>query len=153
MNPKSARESETLVERGIPKGAWSFDRSTGVEEHFRCTGKWTLHWIQFHTVVQLQQRALWMGVPVICMAGEGMVGRLSAAVLSGAGLEAAIASTIDGYITRAKKIASMGNRSDQQRQEIRNHLLKSHLMDSKGLASSMEKLYRSCWQSWLSTRS
>ena len=37
-----------------------------------------------------------------------MVGRLSAAVLSGAGLEAAIATSLDGYITRAKQIASKG---------------------------------------------
>ena len=95
--------------------------------------------------------ALWMGVPVICLAGEGMVGRLSAAVLSGAGLEAAIATSLDGYITRAKQIASKGVRSSQQRQEIRNHLLNSDLMDSKGLASSMEKIYRSCWHSWLSS--
>ena len=78
-----------------------------------------------------------MGVPVICLAGEGMVGRLSAAVLSGAGLEdAAIAPRLLMATSLGKKIAAMGNRSDQQRQEIRNHLLKSHLMDSKGLARS-----------------
>ena len=34
--------------------------------------------------------------------GEGMVGRLAASIVSGAGLEA-VASTVDGYIERAKR--------------------------------------------------
>ena len=46
--------------------------------------------------------ALWMGVPVISLKGEGMVGRLSASLLHHSGLEHWIANNIDSYITSPK---------------------------------------------------
>ena len=93
--------------------------------------------------------ALWMGVPLVCLAGEGMVGRLSASVVAGAGLEAAIAVSVEGYVDRARRLAAQGPRTNEQRLAIRKHMQKSALMDSKGLAGSMEQTFRACWQSWL----
>ena len=140
-----------LTDRGIAKERIELlDRTIEANEHLSMYGKMdiALDPIPYGGATTTAE-ALWMGVPVICIASEGMVGRLSAAVLSGAGLEAAIATTEDGYITLAKRVASIGKRTNQQRQEIRDHLLKSDLMDSNGLARSLEKLYRYCWHSWL----
>lgn len=93
--------------------------------------------------------ALWMGVPVVCLAGEGMVGRLGAAVLAGAGLEAGIAASRRGYLERARRLAALGPREAGQRQALRRQLQQSDLMDERGLADAMETLYRQCWQQWL----
>ena len=142
-----------LIDRGIPKERIEIlKRSREVNDHLSMYGKMdvALDPIPYGGATTTAE-ALWMGVPVICLAGEGMVGRLSASILYGAGLEAAVATNIDGYIRRAKNIALRGIRTNKQRREIRNHLLKSQFMNSEGLVESMENIYRSCWQSWLSS--
>ena len=96
--------------------------------------------------------AIWMGVPVICLAGEGMVGRLSASILEGAGLSAAITKDIDNYIKLASKFALLGPRNKQQRLAIRKQVEKSELMNSKGLARAIEETYRECWHQWIKSR-
>ena len=48
--------------------------------------------------------ALWMGIPVVCLQGAGMVGRLSASLLHHAGLEGWIANNVDSYISIAKDL-------------------------------------------------
>ena len=93
--------------------------------------------------------ALWMGVPVICLRGDGMVGRLTASVLAGAGLDAAIAENQEGYVTIAKRIAAAGPRNSKQRINIRRKLQTSALMDAAGLAEAIEDTYRQCWNQWL----
>lgn len=95
--------------------------------------------------------ALWMGVPVVSLAGPGMVGRLGAAVLAGAELDAAIATTAAGYIERAIRLAAQGPRLTTQRQTLRHQLQTSALLNGRGLAMAMEQLYRQEWQRWLNS--
>ena len=52
--------------------------------------------------------ALWMGVPVVSMRGEGMVGQLSASLLHHAGFGQWIANDIDAYVEIAKDLAAQG---------------------------------------------
>ena len=95
--------------------------------------------------------ALWMGVPVICVKGEGMVGRLTASILAGVGLDAAIANDLKSYIELAQRFASVGPRYARQRKDIRWKVQNSALMDGAGLAEAMEATYRKCWHKWLKT--
>jgi predicted O-linked N-acetylglucosamine transferase (SPINDLY family) len=90
--------------------------------------------------------ALWMGVPVLALAGEGMVGRLAASVLAGAGLGSAIARDPSEYLHKAQAIARQGARFSSQRQQLREHLLPTALLDGRGLAAALEDLYRRLWQ-------
>ena len=60
-----------------------------------------------------------MGVPVVCLAGKGMVGRLSASILEGAGLSAAIAEDINQYKSLANLLAKVGPRDNAQRVALR----------------------------------
>ena len=46
--------------------------------------------------------ALWMGVPVVSLKGEGMVGRLAASLLHHAGLKQWIANSVDDYVLSPK---------------------------------------------------
>ena len=89
--------------------------------------------------------ALWMGVPVLALAGEGMVGRLAASVLAGAGLGSAIARNPSEYLHKAQAMARQGARSSAQRRQLREHLRDSALLDGRGLAAALEDLYRRLW--------
>ena len=89
--------------------------------------------------------ALWMGVPVLALAGEGMVGRLSASLLAGAGLGAAIATSTNDYVARASALARRGIRSAEDRDQLHQHLKGSELLDAAGLSRALEQLYRRLW--------
>ena len=89
--------------------------------------------------------ALWMGVPVLTLQGEVMVDRQSAAVLAGAGLEAAIAGSEEALLRRARLLARKGPRSTEDRLALRRHVADSALTDSAGLVRALEQLYRQLW--------
>ena len=82
-----------------------------------------------------------MGVPVISLQGDGMVGRLSASLLHHGGLEHCIASNKEEYVKSAKNFASHGPRWDQQRLRLRDGLEHSELADGARLSSELEKMY------------
>ncbi len=82
--------------------------------------------------------ALWMGVPVVCMAGAGMVGRLSASLLSHANLHQWISSTSAGYVEIATELARAGQRHSDDRWKLRQHVIDSPLGNARRLAQSLE---------------
>ena len=86
--------------------------------------------------------ALAMGVPVVSLAGEGMVGRLSASVLQHAGCGAWIAHTPEQYVAIAQGLAAEGRRGCAPRQALRHQVLSSPLADGQRLARQLERLYR-----------
>ena len=147
------RITDRLKARGIQEERLELlERSDGAEQHLSLYGRMdvALDPIPYGGATTSAE-ALWMGVPVICLAGEGMVGRLTAAVLTGAGLDAAIAPDLQGYIYRAQRIVAAGPRNAERRQEIRQQMQSSALMDGLGLAKAMEALYRQCWKQWVGT--
>ena len=83
-----------------------------------------------------------MGVPVISLAGQGMVRRLSASVLAAAGLEGWIAENEQQYVAIAKRLAAKGPRQLHQRQNLREGVLNSPLGDGQRLSRELERLYR-----------
>lgn len=86
--------------------------------------------------------ALWMGVPVVAMAGQGMVGRLAASLLDAGGLSRWLATNSEHYIQIATLLANEGKRSRVQRMELRQRLEQSPLANGKRLASELEKIYK-----------
>lgn len=90
--------------------------------------------------------ALWMGVPVVSLASDGMVGRLSASVLAGAGLGNFLAYSEDEFVDKASKLASEGIRGYDERLALRQKVERSQLFDEKGLTFAIEELYRNLWR-------
>ena len=82
-----------------------------------------------------------MGVPVVSLKGEGMVGRLASSLLHHAGLKQWIANSVDDYVAIAKKLALNGPRSSDERMQLRNALELSALADGKRLSTELEKIY------------
>ena len=84
--------------------------------------------------------ALWMGVPVVALAGQGMVGRLAASLLVNGNQEQWVARDENEYIKIATDLADKD--LDQEiRYELRRRLQQSPLADGNRLSKELEKYY------------
>jgi predicted O-linked N-acetylglucosamine transferase (SPINDLY family) len=87
--------------------------------------------------------ALWMGVPVVSLAGAGMVGRLSSSILEGANCQSWIAVDSNQYVSIAMELAAQGPRQQQERIALREKVAASPLGNAKRLSQELENIY---WQ-------
>jgi len=85
--------------------------------------------------------ALWMGCPVITLAGTHYVSRMSTAVLSGAGLPQWVASTEEDYVQLAVAQAENLDWLRQHRHHWRNTLSSSPLGDAADLVRHLEQAF------------
>jgi protein O-GlcNAc transferase len=92
--------------------------------------------------------ALWMGVPVVTLAGGLAVQRAGVSVLTAAGLQGLIARNPEDYLKLALGMAEVARQSSSLRGTIREALQASPLMDERGLVGSLEDAYREMWQTW-----
>jgi predicted O-linked N-acetylglucosamine transferase (SPINDLY family) len=92
--------------------------------------------------------ALWMGVPVITLAGRTGVGRAGVSILSNAGLAEFIAQSPEDYLRLARELAGDLPRLAQLRANLRSQLQHSPLMDAPTFARSIEDAYRTMWKHW-----
>lgn len=81
--------------------------------------------------------ALWMGVPVITLAGSHYVSRMATAVLTGAGLPEWICPTEEAYLQRALQAAEQLPQLRAGRSALRQQLLASPLADAQGLGEAL----------------
>ncbi|MBL8702191.1 MAG: tetratricopeptide repeat protein [Alphaproteobacteria bacterium] len=90
--------------------------------------------------------ALWMGVPVLTLAGGNRhAARVGASLLMQAGLDEFVARDAADYVARAVAAAERGRRGVAERLELRARLAGSSLMDAPRLARELERSYRSEW--------
>jgi predicted O-linked N-acetylglucosamine transferase (SPINDLY family) len=92
--------------------------------------------------------ALWMGVPVVTLAGQTHAGRFGVSLLTHAGLPEYITQSQEAYVEIALRLASdLGGLSDM-RQSLRTQLQRSALMDAAGFTRSLEAAYREMWKNY-----
>jgi len=96
--------------------------------------------------------ALWMGVPVLTLAGERSVSRSAASILGALGLHDWVAATPEEYVRRALAHGADSARLAQLRATLRARLRASPLMDEAGFARDMENAYRTMWRAWCERR-
>jgi predicted O-linked N-acetylglucosamine transferase (SPINDLY family) len=92
--------------------------------------------------------ALWMGVPVVTLAGRTAVGRSGVSLLSNVGLPELIAQTPEQYVQIAVDLAKDLPRLIQLRSTLRQRMEKSPLMDAAAFAKGIEGAYRMMWRKW-----
>jgi predicted O-linked N-acetylglucosamine transferase (SPINDLY family) len=92
--------------------------------------------------------ALWMGVPIVTLVGQTIVGRAGLSQLTNLGLTELIAYTPDEFITIASRLASDPERLKSLRFSLRPRIEASPLMDARGFARGIEAAYRQMWQKW-----
>ena len=90
--------------------------------------------------------ALWMGVPVITLAGDRHAGRVGASLLTQIGHNAHIATSQEEYIEIAAQLASNLDGLSKMRSELRENLRRSTLCDGAGFCRRMESAYEHMWQ-------
>jgi predicted O-linked N-acetylglucosamine transferase (SPINDLY family) len=86
--------------------------------------------------------ALWMGVPVVTLAGGNHVSRVTASLLTTCGLPGLIATDEGGYVERAVALAADWEGLATLRRTMRARLLGSPLTDYTGFARRVEAAYR-----------
>jgi predicted O-linked N-acetylglucosamine transferase (SPINDLY family) len=89
--------------------------------------------------------ALWMGVPVVTLAGPCYAGRLSASKLVAVGLDDLITSSREDYIKKVVSLAHDPDRRAELRVNLRDTMARSPLCDGEGLARTMETAYETMW--------
>ena len=93
--------------------------------------------------------ALWMGVPVISLAGRTAVSRGGLSILSHIGLPELVASTVAQYVQIAIALAGDVARLTELRAGLRQRMQCSVLMDAPGFALNFEAALREMWRSWV----
>ncbi|MBP2228899.1 putative O-linked N-acetylglucosamine transferase (SPINDLY family) [Azospirillum agricola] len=94
--------------------------------------------------------ALWMGVPVVTLAGRHHVARVGASLLTRCGLDELIGRDEAGYVEAAAALAGDLARLSGLRRGMRARLEGSSLLDHRGFARSVEEACRAMWRGWTS---
>jgi protein O-GlcNAc transferase len=92
--------------------------------------------------------ALWMGVPVVTLAGGYFTSRMGATIMANAGLPELIASTEDQYVDLAVKLATDKALLNDTRRDLRERVTESRMMDHRRFAHDMEDAFRGMWRTW-----
>jgi protein O-GlcNAc transferase len=94
--------------------------------------------------------ALWMGVPVVSLSGQTVVGRAGRSILTNLGLTELIAETPEQYVEIAVKLAGDLPGLTELRSTLRRRMESSPLMDAQRFTQNMESIYRDIWWKWCS---
>ena len=92
--------------------------------------------------------ALWMGVPVVTLAGNTHASRVGASLLSNVGLSDLIADTQDKYLQITLNLAGDLKKLQELRRNLREMMMRSPLTDAEGFTRYLEDCYRSIWGKW-----
>jgi predicted O-linked N-acetylglucosamine transferase (SPINDLY family) len=90
--------------------------------------------------------ALWMGVPTLTLAGETLLARQGASLLTAAGLGEWIATSVEDYIGKAVALSSDLPRLAALRAGLREQVRVSPLFDARRFARNFEDALWGMWQ-------
>ena len=92
--------------------------------------------------------ALWMGVPVVTLAGDRYAGRMAASVLHRIGRDDLVATDPDAYVRIACDLANDLERLSQWRSSLRPSMQAAPLCDGAVFTAGLEEAYRQMWVKW-----
>ncbi len=92
--------------------------------------------------------ALWMGVPVVTLAGYHFASRMGVRLLAEIGLKELIAHSKDEYIQIASTLARDPGRLQALRSTLRDRIRQSPLMDGPKTTQNLENALRLAWTKW-----
>jgi predicted O-linked N-acetylglucosamine transferase (SPINDLY family) len=152
LDRADVRESylERLARAGIPGGVVTLlPRTATTAEHLTCYGEVdiALDTFPYHGTTTTCE-ALWMGVPVVSLAGDRHVSRVGASLLSAVGHREWVASNADEYIAIAARLAADAAGRTALRTGLRAELRRSALLDHAGQAARFGAALRECWAAW-----
>ena len=88
---------------------------------------------------------LWMGVPVVTLAGKTAFARNSVGLLNRVGLSHLVAAELEGYVKTALDLATDLPNLANIRVGLRDRMLRSPLVDADRFTRNLESAYRAMW--------
>jgi len=92
--------------------------------------------------------AMWMGVPVVSLAGNRFISRMGVTMLANLRMTELLADTPESYVAVAAGLAGDLGRLAALRAGLRQRMANSPLTDAKRFTLNLEKAYRQMWTSW-----
>jgi protein O-GlcNAc transferase len=92
--------------------------------------------------------SLWMGVPLVSLAGPTIVSRGSLSILSNVGLADLAVKSKSDYVALAVALSKDLARLRELRVGLRGRLERSVLLDAERFVRKMESSYRDMWHKW-----
>jgi predicted O-linked N-acetylglucosamine transferase (SPINDLY family) len=92
--------------------------------------------------------SLWMGVPVVTLAGESFKSRQGLGLLTNAGLPECVAATDEQFVEIAQRLAADSSRLADIRQSLRSALQASPVFDASRFSRDFEAAIRGMWREW-----
>lgn len=92
--------------------------------------------------------ALWMGVPVLTLAGDRSSARHGLSILATAGLSDLVSRTPEAFLRTARSLAWDVERRAGLRAGLRERIAGAPLCDGRRFAANVETLYRTAWRNW-----
>jgi predicted O-linked N-acetylglucosamine transferase (SPINDLY family) len=96
--------------------------------------------------------ALWMGVPVLTLAGRSFASRVCGSLLQAAGLPELICATEEAYAAKALELANDPAQRAALRKKLRESRDRCLLFDTPRLVRSLEGLYARMWEDYCQGR-
>lgn len=134
-----------FAEVGIPAERVRIEgRKGGVDNHLACYNEVdiALDSFPYHGTTTTAE-ALWMGVPVISLAGPDHRSRVGVSLLTNIGHPEWIAHDWDDYVARAVSLATQPDRLATLRTTLRDEMRRSPLMDASAYAADFSSLVES----------
>lgn len=95
---------------------------------------------------------MWLGVPVVTLAGASHAARVGASMLGAVGLADLVAQTPDDYVRIAAALALDKPRLRELRGTLRGRMERSPLRDAAGFTRRVESAFLEMWARWLHSR-
>ena len=92
--------------------------------------------------------ALWMGVPVVTLAGDRHSARVGASILASARVRELVTASAQAYVEIAAGLARDGHRLAGLRSTMRARLEASALRQPAEFVRALEEAYRGMWKGW-----
>ncbi len=145
-----ARQFQLFAECGIPADRLDLrGRNDTLAEHLASYGDIDVALDSFpYNGTTTTCEAMFMGVPVVTLAGDRHAARVSASLLTQVGLSNLIAETPNAYLRIATELAADLEILAQLRAELRQRMTASPLFDGKRFARDVEHAYRDMWRDW-----
>jgi predicted O-linked N-acetylglucosamine transferase (SPINDLY family) len=153
--PCRERLLQDFIAAGIaPERITVLERQPRLADHFGLYGTIdvSLDTFPYHGTTTTCE-SLWMGVPVITLAGVAHRSRVGVSLLSNVGLSQLIARSEGEYGEIAALLSADIASLAAVRKGLRERMKRSPLMDPVGLTRAVESAYRLIWKRWCANRS
>jgi len=149
-----ARVLRLFAEHGIEGGRIALlARIPSTRDHLAAYGRLDIALDTFpYNGTATTSEALWMGVPVVTLAGAVHAARVGVSLLTAVGLEALVADEPDAYVEKAVELAGDTHRRAELRGTLRQRLIDSSLCNAVEFTRNLEETYRWMWQRRGTTR-